>query len=676
VNGSPRAVIGLTVYNGERHLAEAIESFLTQTRTDLALLVVDDASTDGTAAIAERYAALDDRVTYLPSENRLGMLANWRRAYEEARARYPGADYFAWASDHDIWHRSWLSELAGVLDTEPNVVLAYPLDIGVSEDRQLVRGSWRFDTEGQHQRGERVRSVARGMTAGNMIYGLMRAELPRRCGVFRRTLLPDRLLLFEFALHGEFKQVPRTLWCRRYLPGVQPSLERQRVSLFQGGAPAYTHLRWWTVHSLFLLRALLGHSGPKDMGALEAVRTVTAYYRLSAQRERRKRLGRLRARLALRKRLLGPRHRLARLVRKLRWKFQGRTRVKRLLRRLRARRPPRLAPAPVRHDEPASSDPSRINPDMTSNDQPPAHEPADRDALLAAVEHDLDQLLDLVQDARPPSEDGASATLSHLETLLGRVHASRVEERAVWRAMLDEERVENAWSSARLRRNPGFDEFGALAQPVVASAHTLLDRPRLYTIWQAVRNVAHLGLPAAEVGVYRGGSARFIAEAYRLFAGHDLELHAFDTFTGHVPDSITEHDSEAHRGAVFRDVAVEEVAAYLAEFPRVRIHEGDARELLPRAGVDRFGFVHLDVDLYEPTLRCLREVAPRLAAGGAIVVDDVGAPKCPGVARALHEFMAEDPDFHLWYGPEQVVLIRVPGHGQARAATDQLLAVT
>jgi glycosyltransferase involved in cell wall biosynthesis len=673
VSGSPRAVIGLTVYNGERHLAEAIESFLSQTRHDFALLVVDDASTDGTAAIAERYAALDDRVTYLRSQTRLGMIGNWRRAYEEARARYPSADYFAWASDHDIWHRSWLFELAAVLDREPDVVLAYPLDIGVSESRQLVRGSWRFDTAGLHDRSERVRSVANGMTAGNMIYGLMRAELPERCGVFRRTLLPDRLLLFELALHGEFQQVPRTLWYRRYLAGVRPSLQRQRMSLFRGRAPAYTRLPWWIVHASFLLRALLlGRSGPRDMGAVESVRAVAAYCRVSAQRERRKRLGRIRARAALRKRLVAQRHRLARLVRKLQSTLRIRTRVKRFWRRRRGRRPPTPRPTPVMQAEPASSSPA-VTQDMSSNHYS-AYEPADRDAALAAVANDLALLLELVRHGRPPSDEVADATSAHLETLLTQVHASRVEERAVWRAMIDEERSENAWSSARLRRNPGFDEFGTMAQPVIASARTLLDRPRLYTIWQAIRNVAHLDLPAAEVGVYRGGSAKFIADTHRRFAGRELELHVFDTFTGHVPDSITDHDSDAHRGSVFRDVAVEDVSAYLADFPLVRIHEGDARELLPRVEVSRFGFVHLDVDLYEPTLRCLREVAPRLAAGGAIVVDDVGAPKCPGVALALQEFMAEDPHFHLWYGPEQAVLIRIPRHGRAQGSIEQLLA--
>ena len=58
------------------------------------------------------------------------------------------------------------------------------------------------------------------MSAGNMVYVLYRADALARAGVFRSVLAPDRLLLTELALQGQFVQVPDVLWYRRFTPEV------------------------------------------------------------------------------------------------------------------------------------------------------------------------------------------------------------------------------------------------------------------------------------------------------------------------------------------------------------------------------------------------------------------------------------------------------------------------
>src|SRR5207249_94275 len=90
------------------------------------------------------------------------------------------------------------------------------------------------------------------MSAGNMVYGLYRADAIARCGVFRPVLLPDRLLLLELALIGEFVQIPETLWYRRFARKV--TLKRQRASLFARHPPLYTRVPWWLVHAAVLAR--------------------------------------------------------------------------------------------------------------------------------------------------------------------------------------------------------------------------------------------------------------------------------------------------------------------------------------------------------------------------------------------------------------------------------------
>ena len=252
----PRVIIGSLLFNHAGHFREAIESILCQTFTDFALVLVDDGSSDATAEIAREYMKQDRRVSYSRNAQRLGLVDNSRRAFELARQRHPEAEYFAWTSDHDLWHPRWLQKLVDALDANREVVLAYPLNRRIDPDGVLLkRKPWIFDTFGITDRWTRLRGGIRGMRAGNMVYGLYRVEVLARAGVYRRVVIPDRLLIAELSLYGQFKQVPETLWFRRWYGRVF-SLDRQRASFFPRGRPLYSYFPWWMAHSVSLIHTL------------------------------------------------------------------------------------------------------------------------------------------------------------------------------------------------------------------------------------------------------------------------------------------------------------------------------------------------------------------------------------------------------------------------------------
>jgi hypothetical protein len=299
---APSTVFGLAAYNGDAHLAEALESLLTQTRGDLAVVVVDDASTDRTGEIAQRYAELDPRVSYDRNERQLGLVRNWRRAFELAGERHPGAMYFAWASDHDVWGAHWLERLTAELDGRPEAVLAYPLAVRVDDHGSEYPTRERvFDTAGVEDPRERVRRVAGELRgAGELVYGLMRRSAAERCGPFPLAVLADRLFLVRLALEGEFLQVGERLWYRRFRAGVRMTNARQRRRAFPQGAPPAAYAPWWVTHPVLLARSTSAAVGA-DL-ARAALRT--AYVRRSDRIRRDLRWRRRHAaeRLGLRKR--------------------------------------------------------------------------------------------------------------------------------------------------------------------------------------------------------------------------------------------------------------------------------------------------------------------------------------------------------------------------------------
>ena len=103
--------------NEERFLAEAIDSVLAQTHESWELLLVDDGSTDGSAAIAREFAERHpDRVRYLrhPGRANLGMSAARNLGLAHARGRYVG-----FLDADDAWLPGQAAEQVEILDSRP-----------------------------------------------------------------------------------------------------------------------------------------------------------------------------------------------------------------------------------------------------------------------------------------------------------------------------------------------------------------------------------------------------------------------------------------------------------------------------------------------------------------------------------------------------------------------------
>ena len=185
----------------------------------------------------------------------------------------------------------------------------------------------------------------------------------------------------------------------------------------------------------------------------------------------------------------------------------------------------------------------------------------------------------------------------------------------------------------------------------IVAPYTIVDKQRLFILYQLANHVRYLNGDFAEVGVYKGGTAKLICEAKG-----NRELHLFDTFEG-LPELGSNDDAIQFKKG-FATALLEDTKDYLSQYQKVYFYKG----LFPKTATPikdkTFSFVHLDVDLYQSTHDCIEFFYPRMAKGGIIISHDYITAK--GVKKAFDEFFSDKPEiiFELLSG-EQCLVIKL-----------------
>jgi glycosyltransferase involved in cell wall biosynthesis len=111
----PRVSFLMAVHDGEAYLDEAIQSILSQTFSDFEFIIINDGSTDGTAAIIDRYRREDGRLRVYAQPNR-GLVAALNRGLELACG-----EYVARMDADDVSLPERIAEQVAFLDEHPDV---------------------------------------------------------------------------------------------------------------------------------------------------------------------------------------------------------------------------------------------------------------------------------------------------------------------------------------------------------------------------------------------------------------------------------------------------------------------------------------------------------------------------------------------------------------------------
>lgn len=216
------------VFNGERYLSEALDSILTQTYAPVELIVVDDGSTDGTAAVL---AAYSERVRALWQPN-AGPAAAHNRGLRAAQG-----EFVAFLDADDLWHREKLARQMARFEARPE------LDACVSQ----VQNFWvpELAEEAERYRHHRITRPLPGYCSGTL---LARRALFEKLGPFDAGLehaAAVRWFLRAIEHGAVIELIPEALLSRRlhernrsrvlgvhsrdeYLQLVKGHLDRQR----------------------------------------------------------------------------------------------------------------------------------------------------------------------------------------------------------------------------------------------------------------------------------------------------------------------------------------------------------------------------------------------------------------------------------------------------------------
>lgn len=138
----------------------------------------------------------------------------------------------------------------------------------------------------------------------------------------------------------------------------------------------------------------------------------------------------------------------------------------------------------------------------------------------------------------------------------------------------------------------------------------------------------------AEVGVYRGDMSRFVHQL-----APERVYYLFDTFEG-FPHQDLEPDASLDKR--FNDTTVEAVLHNVGDARNIIIKKGCVPDTLQGLESEKFAFVLLDLDLFNPTLSSLNYFYPRLVKGGYLVIHDYNNPESNWACkRAVNKFMSD-----------------------------------
>ncbi|MEX3967943.1 TylF/MycF/NovP-related O-methyltransferase [Paraburkholderia sp. EG286B] len=210
--------------------------------------------------------------------------------------------------------------------------------------------------------------------------------------------------------------------------------------------------------------------------------------------------------------------------------------------------------------------------------------------------------------------------------------------------------ADGSWADLLISRAPqkyieNIDKYrsrGGILDPqtdILKFSHN--DQARFFAFCLIIDQLAkdNIGGDFAELGVFKGHSAHFLATIARRLG---RTTYLLDTFEGFDAKDLSDDDSRL-KGA-FADTSLDAVRAKVGTEQTIFV-EGrfpDTAARLPDDGT--YALVHIDCDLGEPMAEGLKYFYPRVRPGGFIIMHDYNSLYWDGAEMAIDQFFSDKPE--------------------------------
>jgi glycosyltransferase involved in cell wall biosynthesis len=114
---NPKITICIPVYNGEKIIERTIQSVLSQTYENFLIVISDNASTDETSNICEKFKAKDSRIQVIKQNNLIPLWNNF-----DFLLRKVTTEYFMWLAADDFIHPDFIKKTVSILESDKKIV--------------------------------------------------------------------------------------------------------------------------------------------------------------------------------------------------------------------------------------------------------------------------------------------------------------------------------------------------------------------------------------------------------------------------------------------------------------------------------------------------------------------------------------------------------------------------
>ncbi len=217
----PLVSIVIAVYNGEKSIADTLDSVLEQAYANMEVIVVDDASTDRSKEIISCYAQKDSRIKLIFQEKNHHVCYTVNAAFREAKGKY-----IACIGHDDLWETDKLEKQVSFMEEHPSYGVCFTwtdmideegkiVNIDNSDNYELYR---RFcaDNLSVQQWSRRLWLDGNGLCAPSVC---IRHEVMKKVGYYRYALiqLQDYDLWLRMLRAGKIYMLQEKLtFCRRF----------------------------------------------------------------------------------------------------------------------------------------------------------------------------------------------------------------------------------------------------------------------------------------------------------------------------------------------------------------------------------------------------------------------------------------------------------------------------